>query len=225
MMLPLFIILCVIALLILAFIAAFLIKTSGTSKKTKTRMPANEIAGLIGEVEVISHLESLLSEDEHLLPNLLLPLKNGSKTEIDCVLISHKGIFCIEIKNWSGPITGGDEDDSWIQKNGELNGLDRSHRNPVKQNKAHSEILEKKLDKKYSVNNCVIFSNLSSGSVIYSDHTFSLRQFVNHYKSLPSDKLNAQQIASVFQKLLPYVASKEELADHAKEIKRKHSLE
>lgn len=224
-MLQAVIILGVIALLILVFAAAFLIKTSGTSKKSKTYMPANEIAGLIGEVEVISRLESLLSEDEHLMPNLLLPLKNGYKTEIDCVLISHKGIFCIEIKNWSGIITGGDEDDSWIQKNGELNGLDRKHRNPVKQNKAHSEILEKTLNKKYSVNNCVIFSNLSSGSVIYSDHTFSLRQFVNHYMSLPNDKLNAHQIASVFQKLLPYVASKEELANHAKEIKRKHSLE
>ena len=61
--------------------------------------PANERAGMWGEKVVNYHLRPLLREDEYLLANILLPLRNGHKTEIDCVLISRKGIFCIETKS------------------------------------------------------------------------------------------------------------------------------
>ena len=62
--------------------------------------PANERAGMWGEKIVNYHLRPLLRQDEYLLANVLLPLKNGHKTEIDCVLISRKGVFCVETKTW-----------------------------------------------------------------------------------------------------------------------------
>ena len=60
-------------------------------------------------------LRPLLREDEYLLANLLLPLRNGHKTEIDCVLISRKGIF--SLKQRTGYyISGNDDDEYWHQE-------------------------------------------------------------------------------------------------------------
>ena len=67
--------------------------------------PENEKAGAYGELKTNYYVRLLLKSDEYLLANLLLPLKNGRKTEIDCVLISRKGVFCIETKNWVGHIS------------------------------------------------------------------------------------------------------------------------
>ena len=64
----------------------------GGSETIPLLTPENDRAGLWGEKVVNYHLRLLLRKDEYLLANLLLPLRNGHKAEIDCVLITRKGM-------------------------------------------------------------------------------------------------------------------------------------
>ena len=100
------------------------IKIGGTSEqygqKASIFTPIQEQRGIEGERAVISELYKMIENDEFLLHNLLIPLRNNHTTEIDVVLISRKGIFCIEIKNWVGKIIGNDESEMWIQEYDDL---------------------------------------------------------------------------------------------------------
>ena len=183
--------------------------------------PANERAGMWGEKLVNYHLRPLLREDEYLLANILLPLRNGHKTEIDCVLISRKGIFCIETKNWVGHISGNDESEYWLQEYDDPYMSDRQHKNPVKQNEGHCAVLERKLHNNYQVDNIVIFADLEDGWGIESDYAFTVRSFKDYYRELNDTELNPSQIKAVYQMLLPFVASPEELKKHREETRQR----
>ena len=176
--------------------------------------PANERAGMWGEKIVNYHLRPLLREDEYLLANVLLPLKNGYKTEIDCILISRKGVFCVETKNWVGHIKGNDEDEYWVQVYDDPDKKNRYHKNPITQNEGHCAILERLLNNKYSVDNVVIFANLEDGLGIDSDYAFSIRRFKEYYRKLNDDEIYLPDLKLIYQKLSKYVASDEELRQH-----------
>lgn len=185
--------------------------------------PANERAGILGEKIVNRHLRPLLREDEYLLANLLLPLKNGHKTEIDCVLISRRGIFCIETKNWVGNIKGNDEDEYWIQKYDDPWKADRKHKNPVHQNEEHCQILERILHKRFDVENVVIFVSLEYRGGIDSDYAFTIREFENYYYDLYPDVINEAELKPLYQKLVKYVASEEELKQHKEDTRKRYN--
>ena len=181
--------------------------------------PAKDRAGMWGEKVVNYHLRPLLREDEYLLVNLLLPLKNGYKTEIDCVLVSRKGIFCIETKNWVGHISGNDEDEFWEQRYDDPYRPNRQHKNPIKQNESHCEILERKLHNNYQVDNIIIFANLEDGWGISSNFAYTVRSFKQHYRELSDTELSTVQIKAIYQMLLPFVATPEELKKHREQVK------
>lgn len=191
------------------------------STSHKVFKPANERAGTIGEQIAIRHLRPLLRDDEYLMSNILLPLKNGHKTEIDCVLISRKGIFCIEIKKWVGHIEGNDESEYWIQRYDDLFEKDKKHRNPVKQNEAHCEILERILRTDYQVDNVVMFIELEDDRDIDSKYVFTIKSFPNYYYEL-EDEVYVPDIKTIYEKLLPYVATPEELEAHKEETRRRY---
>ncbi len=182
--------------------------------------PQNERAGLYGEKLVNHHIRPLLREDEYLLANLLLPLKSGYKTEIDCVLISRKGIFCIETKSWVGHISGNDKDEYWLQEYDDPCMKNREHKNPVIQNEGHCAVLERILHHQYQVDNVVIFVSLEDGFGIDSKFSYTLREFKNYYRSL-GDELTSSQINQAYKMLLPFVATPEEINKHKEEIARR----
>lgn len=184
--------------------------------------PRNDKAGMWGERIVNYHLRLLLRNDEYLLANILLPLNNGYSTEIDCVLITRKGIFCIETKKWVGHIFGNDEDEYWIQQYDDPRMNDRQHKNPVKQNKDHCALLERKLNNKFPVVNIVIFANLEDRRFINSQYTFTVREFRNYYRKLNDDEIEESSLSYIYQRLLPYVATKEQLEQHRKEVKQRY---
>ena len=185
--------------------------------------PANERAGILGEKIVNRHLRPLLREDEYLLANLLLPLKNGHKTEIDCVLISRRGIFCIETKNWIGFIKGNDEDEYWIQKYDDPLRADRKHRNPVLQNEEHCEILERILHKRFNVENVVMFVSLEYRGGINSGYAFTISEFKKYYYDLYPDIITEAELKPLYQKLVKYVASEEELKQHKEDTRKRYN--
>lgn len=183
--------------------------------------PPNDQAGIEGERYVVSRLKELLENDEYILEGVLLPLYNGRKTELDCILITHKGIFCVEIKNWIGRISGDDESEFWLQEYRDYYMENRKQRNPVSQNEKHCEILEDFLDKKFFVDNVVIFPSLEEGSNIDSDFVFTIGEFEEYYSTLENDEDFEGPLHFLFTKLSPYVASEEELREHKEYMQKK----
>ena len=186
----------------------------GGNEQPHIFMPATDRAGLRGEKLVNYHLRLLLQADEYLLANVLLPLKNGHKTEIDCILISRKGIFCIETKNWVGHIKGNDEDEYWVQTYDDPAMKSRYHKNPVTQNEGHCAMLKRLLNDKYPVDNIVIFADLEDGLGIDSEYAFSISDFKKYYRGLNDDEIYLPDLKFIYQKLVKPIASKEQLREH-----------
>lgn len=187
---------------------------------TSLSMSSTDKAGIEGENITNKELRRLLRNDEYLLTNLLLPLKNGKKTELDCVILSRKGLFCVETKNWKGSISGNDIDEYWIQRYDDPSLNDRKHRNPVTQNDAHCKILDRLLNNKYVINNVVIFVRLSSDN-IESNYVYTLDEFFDYYRDL-TVKLSIDDVKYIYNRLKIYIASVEELKRHKEDTAKRY---
>lgn len=222
----LFSIIGVIALATLIIIINVLIRESRYNRPThfSYKEPytedAQERAGELGEKVTFTFLRSLLRDDEYLFTNILLPTRNNKTTEIDSVLVSRKGVFCIEIKRWSGHISGTDEDEYWYQRYDDGR-KSKSLRNPVKQNDNHCDVLEKLFSDKYLVDNIVLFVGLESNRGIYSKYAYTLRQFERYYLDLDND-LDIEDVSDIAMKLASYQATYKELEEHKDRVKRDH---
>ena len=69
----------------------------------------------------------------HLLNNLTLPDQDGT-TQIDHVLVSTKGVFVIETKNYAGWIFGDEKSKQWTQV---IYRVKSKFQNPIRQNFKH----------------------------------------------------------------------------------------
>lgn len=96
-----------------------------------------------GEFITFTYLEKL-DFYKRLMTNLYLPKSDGTTTEIDLIMISHKGIYVFESKNYSGWIYGDERNKNWTQtlKSKEKN----QFYNPIWQNKGHVNALMTVLD-------------------------------------------------------------------------------
>ena len=195
----------------------------GGASGTGFYTPENEKAGQYGEQLVNYHLRPLLRTDEYLLANVILKTQNGRKAEVDAILISRKGIFCIETKRWVGHIYGNDKDECWIQKYDDPYMPDRLHKNPVKQCLNHCVILDKMLNERYEIEGAVIFADLEDGDGIDSAYTYGISDFKNHYRELPDNEINSAEIKPLYQKLLKFVATREQLEAYKKETRKRYN--
>lgn len=94
-------------------------------------------AGRRGEKRVASLLGRRLCDETLILNDLLI--KSGPLTsQIDHLVVAPNGLFVVETKNWSGRITGAEEDDSWIRHR---DGRDQKISNPVLQVHRHVRTL------------------------------------------------------------------------------------
>ncbi len=180
-----------------------------------------EIRGIQGEKNVTRSLRRLIKDDGYLLTNLLLPLDNGDFTEIDAILISEKGLFCIEIKNWVGRISGTDDSEIWIQQYDDLNRHDKPHENLVKQNHVHCVALDRLLNKEYEIISAVIFWNIEEKGELYSSYTCTLREFKAKYKHMQI-RLDSEDIDRIYDILKGYQASEDDLERHKEQLRAHH---
>ena len=65
-------------------------------------------AGIQGEYKISQKVQELEFKGCKILFNLYIPTKNGKTAEIDVLIISTRGLFVIESKNYSGWIFGRD---------------------------------------------------------------------------------------------------------------------
>ncbi len=182
--------------------------------------PANERAGKIGENETKYYLESLIKNDEYLLSNVLIPYGTNKTTEIDHILVTRKGIFCIETKRWIGHIYGRDNEEDWIQKYDDPMMNDRIHQNPVIQNEKHCRHVDRVLNEEFDVDNIVIFVDLLEKTNIKSQYCFSIDEFISYYHSLNDDEVSEEDIKYVYELLKKYVATEEQLLKHKNSLKK-----
>lgn len=183
-----------------------------------------EVRGRQGEEYVFNYLEKyVIGPDDTLLPTLLLKTYNGNQTEVDLVILSLKGIFCIEVKNWVGQIKGDDFSDKWIQIYDDDYTPNKSHRNPVHQNENHCEILRNLLGNRYNINNIVLFKELEYTRSIHSEKVFDLKSFEEYFFSLRSDVLTNEDLDDIYETLKQFEASEEELRRYRQQVKNKYN--
>lgn len=175
--------------------------------------------GNYGELKVERRLRLFINKEDVILENLLLPDGSGT-TEIDKVIISRKGILCVESKFWGGYISGGDVGD-WTQTTfyDDFKKQKKLH-NPVIQNKGHVKVLKSLFSGDYPVYNVVFLVGFTKLSV-NSDYVFDVKRFAEFYKNL-EDALSDDDISYIVTVLQKYVATKEELEKHAEKTRNRN---
>ncbi len=104
------------------------------------KLNAAWIKGTLGERFVRSKLASLDRSHYTIINDLLLPsLGRLATTQIDHVVVSTYGIFCIETKDYRGWIFGSKYNQNWTQV---IYHSKKSFYNPLRQNFAHVKALE-----------------------------------------------------------------------------------
>lgn len=111
----------------------------------KTRQNARDekymAAGLRGENEVAKILTEGLDNTYYLYNDV--SIRSGfSRAQIDHLVVSPKGIFLLETKNWRGRLAGDENDRKWLQ-HVYPDQPPRALSNPVLQNRRHVAVLEK----------------------------------------------------------------------------------
>ena len=105
------------------------------------------LIGKRGENFVSRELLELDSEHYNVLDDLMLPsLGNTNTTQIDHIVVSDFGIFCIETKSYSGWIFGNAQQQHWTQV---LYRYKKKFYNPLRQNYAHIKAVEAIVSPKY----------------------------------------------------------------------------
>ena len=176
-----------------------------------------EIKGFEGEQNVNSFMQSILRPGEYYLRNLLIPLDEQRKAEIDGVLISRKGIFCIETKNWKGRINGFEKDDMWYQTKC---GRARQIKNPVFQNTYHCNAIEKALHFDYEINNCVILYSTLDLTHIVSNNVFNIESFKSYYL-LRKRTISRREVRLACDRLCLYIATSDEIKKYREVVRSK----
>lgn len=103
-------------------------------------------AGRIGERTARIIIQEILSEDDLLLTNVKLSA-DEKYTELDNLIINSRGLFIIEIKNYTGEMFGSEEDYEWvkIKTTAEGNIYQKTVKNPINQVKRQIYILSRLL--------------------------------------------------------------------------------
>lgn len=101
-----------------------------------------ERAGRHGEQFVSQIIREILNEKDVLLTNVKVSFE-GKNTELDNVIINNRGVFIIEVKNYSGILIGDEDDFEWIKNKYTEAGnfYQKSVKNPIKQIKRQVYIL------------------------------------------------------------------------------------
>ena len=104
-------------------------------------------AGRIGEEEVTQIIRMAMRDDDRLFTNVEISVED-KRTELDNVIVNKYGVFIIEAKNYSGTLSGDEDDNDWekMHISGAGNMYCKTVENPIHQVKRHIFILSRYLD-------------------------------------------------------------------------------
>lgn len=188
--------------------------------------------GEFGEKLVASLLNKMDSEKYTLLNNLYIPKGDGTTIQIDHIVISYKGIFVIETKNFSGWIFGDDSNRYWTQV---IYKKKSKFYNPVWQNAAHIKALKEFLGetlKDIPVFSVIVFgpqATLKIKTPLKGAIAFSIHNLFAYFRSMPENySVSYLDRIKVKQQLQPlYIQDKkqqkEQRNQHVSHIKQEVS--
>ena len=136
----------VIVLIIVIIITVIAISKSGGGGGF-TIEPPHRAAGRRGERVATRYIESVLREDDSLFTNVSISY-DGRPAELDNVIVNKFGVFIIEVKHYSGHLSGAEDDYEWtkVHISDAGNPYVKTVKNPIKQVKREVYILAKYLD-------------------------------------------------------------------------------
>ncbi len=167
--------------------------------------------GKRGEYELYKSLRRYEDEGYKFLFNLYLPKEDGKTTELDVAMITRKGVFVFESKNYKGWIFGNDRQKYWTQclYSGNRESRKEKFYNPVWQNRTHCRTLQEYLPSDTEIFSVVLFSDdcelkkltVSSSDVIVAKLSEADNIVKDVLQRSVSDGLD---IAQVYEKLFPF---------------------
>ena len=157
-----------------------------------------------------------------ILTNVYLPKDDGATTEIDLIMISLKGIFVFESKNYSGWIFGNEAGPMWTQTL--KGGMKNKFYNPIWQNRGHIKALDSYLGGSYSRRffSYIVFSerctlkniNLRSRNVYVVKRNELYTELMSH-QYIPC--LTMEEVDNIYETLSKYANVEEEIKQRHKE--------
>lgn len=194
------------------------------SNKTFIKLLADK--GARGEYRTSEYLDQAPFQKK-LLFNVYIPNRSGALTELDIVMISTKGIYVVENKNYSGWIFGDEKSKNWCET---IKGKKYFFYNPVKQNASHIKNLEKVInvgEEKYK--SIIAFNanaNLKKITIesknLHVMVSTKISSFLQEENKLP-DQLTNEEIEEIYKKLLPSTQlSDEEKKQHIERIQKQY---
>ncbi|QWE20059.1 nuclease-related domain-containing protein [Polynucleobacter sp. AP-Kolm-20A-A1] len=138
-------------------------------------------------------MANLPSRDWHLMNHLTLPRDGGGTTQIDHVLISRRGIFVIETKDYSGWIFCSASQKLWMQitRRGRY-----QFQNPIQQNYGHLKAIERALDfiEPQFIKGVVVFAGDSEFKKPPPAGVFSLDGLIAYLKTQTADTITENRM-------------------------------
>ena len=201
-------------------------KSSYGKQSKKSFLKIINDQGARGEYRTSQILETATFENK-LLFNCYIPNRSGDKTELDIIMISTKGIYVVENKNYSGWIFGDEQSKNWCET---LKGKKFFFYSPVKQNKSHIKNLEKILnigeDKYISLitfnKNAILKKVKTESPKLYVKKYDELQKFIKEQEKCP-DILQHEEIEEIYKSLLLGTQlNDEEKQKHIERIKRQY---
>lgn len=132
------------------------------------------------------------SPQYYLLNNITIPFRDGT-TQIDHVLVSTKGIFVIETKNYSGWIFADEKSKQWAQV---LYRVKSRFQNPIHQNYLHVKAIQQLFDflPKEQIHSAVVFTGSGQFKTSIPKGVYHLIQLVEFLKTFQDDVISLNRV-------------------------------
>ena len=169
--------------------------------------------GKYGEYLTYRHLKHLEADGAKFLFNTYIPKGADATTEIDVLMISKKGMFVFESKNYSGWIFGNEQQVHWYQTlpSGRKSRKQQFY-NPIMQNNTHIKFLKALLGKDLPMHSVIVFSErctlknvqLQSKNIQVINRQRVKEAVAHTMQFCQEDLLDEAMIADIYAKLYPY---------------------
>lgn len=186
-----------------------------------------EFKGKSGENFVSKKIISVLGKEKYVLLNdILLPSNNNiGMTQIDHIIVSYFGIFCIETKAYNGYIFGRAIDENWTQTF--YNRKTRFY-NPLKQNYCHIKAIEellKPLNFNIQIRSFIIFPNAKKLNIIGTDSVGYAKDIIKKIEFFNRQVFSYEDIKKIVELIInTNIIDKEKREEHLnKVIKKNHN--
>lgn len=187
--------------------------------------------GKYGEYLTYKYLKTFEKKGAKFLFNVYVPKEDGETSEIDVLMITSKGLFVFESKNYSGWIFGSEHQKTWYQTLPA--GRGRSHKehfyNPVMQNRTHIKYLKALLGEEIPMHSIITFSDrctLKNVRMQSPDINVINRYDVKYivakvFRQTEKDLLSHAEINDIYSKLHPFSQVDDETkAQHVADIQK-----